>query len=158
MDRKNPAHDLSFTSVLIMKKAKHTHTHMQSTMSTYSTCTHAELTLGWPVSSRGPDLPLLNTELVVSLHWWGCQQLPVHPARSRVMDCVIPCCWHCSRPEVEYAPPTNSPPPPPLSCLSVLPPLFAFSSFSPCVCQILNPLMCTFSFYLQHAFWPSTPS
>lgn len=75
------------------------------------TCTNirAELALGWPVQSRGLDLPLLNTGLVVSLRWWGCQQLPVHPARSRVMDCVILCCWHCSRPEVEYTPPTSPP-------------------------------------------------
>lgn len=55
------------------------------------------------LSWHSADLPLLNTELVVSLRWWGYQQPPVHLTRSRVMDCVVVCCWHCSRPEVVSA-------------------------------------------------------
>lgn len=90
---------LSFTFSSIMQK-----THTPFTFSSYHTRAHAELTLGWPVQSRGLHLPLLTAELVVSLHWWECQQLPIRSARSRVMDCVIPGCWCCSRSEVEFIP------------------------------------------------------
>lgn len=119
---------------------------MQCNISTYRTYAHAELTLGWPVQSRGLDLPLLNTELVVSLHWWGCQQLPVHPARSRVMDCIILCCWHCSIPE-GWVPPTPT-------SLSFFSPVCLFSSFPSAfhclfklfsIISVLSPDMCQIS-------------
>lgn len=141
------------------------------------TCTNirAELALGWPVQSRGLDLPLLNQGLVVSLRWWGCQQLPVHPARSRVMDCVILCCWHCSRPEVEYTPPTSPPhththpslsslpvPSSPFPSLQVV--FHSFYTFPWCVSNILpkNPsssdgakVHMLYTFWLFLAFTPA---
>lgn len=96
--------------------------------------THAELAISWPGQNRGLDLPLQNTELVVSLYWWRYQQVPVHLPRSRVMDCVILWCWHCRRPEVEHTSVCSI-----FHCLCAC---IVCSTFSPALCQqsSLKPL------------------